>query len=73
MITIDKLEQKTEKLVEQVRNLNFPFTDTDLEKEAEDAREEIIAALENFLELATQDWEQRPDRVSEDVEYEDSY
>ena len=65
MITIDKLEQKIEKLTEQIRNLSFPFKDTELQKEAEDARDETIDLLESYLELATQDWEEQEGKESE--------
>jgi hypothetical protein len=60
MITIDRLESQIEKLCEKIRALNFAFQDNDLAKEGEDALSEATAALENFLELASDDWENRP-------------
>jgi hypothetical protein len=70
MITIDKLEPIIEKVNERLRGLNFVFHDKEIGKEAEDAKDEAIAALENYLELATQDWENRPDTDKEDGEDE---
>jgi hypothetical protein len=65
MITIDKLETQTEKLLEKIRSLTFQFQDSSLESEADTAKEEAIASLESFLELATQDWDERPQAESE--------
>lgn len=67
MMTIDKLEERTEKIVEQVRSLSFQFANAELQKEAEDARDEAIDLLESFLELASQDWDERP-QTSTDTE-----
>jgi len=68
MMTIDKLEPILDKMTERLRNLSFSFYDADLGKEADDARDEAIAALESYLELAVQDWENRPDTDGEDDE-----
>jgi hypothetical protein len=58
-MTIDKLEPIIEKLTERIRNLSFPFKDSTIEHEADEAKNEIIELLEQYLELAGQDWEQR--------------
>jgi hypothetical protein len=68
MITIDKLEQKIEKLMEQVRSLSFAFKNPDLQKDAEDARDEAVDLLESYCELATQDWEEQSENVDESDE-----
>lgn len=68
MMTIDKLEPTLEKMTERLRNLSFSFYDADLGKEADDARDEAIAAIESYLELAVQDWEDRPDADDKDEE-----
>ena len=68
MMTIDRLEQKVEKLMEQVRSLSFPFKDEELQQEAENARDEIIELLESYIELATQDWESRSETETEEEE-----
>lgn len=60
-MTIDRLEAQIEKLTERIRNLNFDFKDPEIQKEAEDSKEEMIDLLENFGELASQDWENRPE------------
>jgi hypothetical protein len=60
MTTIDKLEPRIEKMVEKVRELSFVFKNKDIENEAEESRNEAIASLENFLELAQQDWDEQP-------------
>lgn len=71
-MTIDKLETKMEKLVEQVRSLNFSFHDSGLENDADNAKNEVIALLEGFQELAAQDWETRPQEdLSDETEDED--
>jgi hypothetical protein len=49
MISIDKLETNTEKLIEKVKALSFQFKDPQLSQEAETAKEEAIASLEAFL------------------------
>ena len=67
-MTIDKLEPRVEKLTEQIRNLNFQFKDADLQQEAEKSKDEAIELLEGWLELATQDWENRPESSDEDAE-----
>lgn len=54
-----------------MRNLNFQFRDSDLEKEANEAKEEACNVMENYLELAAQDWEQRPQAEDDDDEDED--
>lgn len=66
-MTIDKLESQVEKLTERVRLLSYPFADAELQKEADDARDEIVDLLENYLELATQDWETRPNSDEEET------
>lgn len=68
MITLGKLEEKIEKLTERLRTLNFDFKNAELQKEAEDGRDEAIDLLENYLELATQDWENRSDKEEEDFD-----
>ena len=68
MMTTDRLEQKIEKLSEQVRSLSFQFKDGELQQEAENARDEIIELLESYMELATQDWEDRPENETEEEE-----
>ena len=60
-MTIDKLETKLDKINETLRGLSFSFVDPDLSSEAETLRDEAVAALEAYLELAVQDWENRPD------------
>lgn len=65
MIDIDKFSDKTEALIEKVRNLSFKFQDDQLESDASDAKEEAVAALENYLELATQDFEGREEEEEE--------
>lgn len=67
-MTIDKLEPRVEKLTEQIRNLNFQFKDADLQQEAEKSKDEAIELLEDWLDLATQDWENRPESSDEDAE-----
>lgn len=69
MITIDKLEAQTEKLLEKIRSLSYTFQDSSLETEADAAKEEAIASLESFLELAQQDWDERPqEEATEETE-----
>ena len=59
MVSIDKLETKIEGLIEKISALNFDFRDANLEKESQEAKESVIQALEDYLELANQDYEQR--------------
>lgn len=68
MTTIDKLEPRIEKMVEKVRELSFVFKNKDIENEAEESKNEAIAALENYLELASQDWDERPQSETDNDE-----
>jgi hypothetical protein len=72
MMTIDKLESKVERMIEQIRAIAFEFHDTGLETDADEAKNEAIAALENYQELAAQDWEERPQKENPSVDDEDS-
>ena len=67
-MTIDKLETQIEKLIEKAKTLHFPFKNGELEKEADEDKEAIIASLESFLELASKDWEESPPQPDEDEE-----
>ena len=71
MTDIDKLEEKIDKLVEQIRDIAFPFEDDKNAEDAEASRDEAISLLENYLDLANQDWEGR-DADSDDGDEEDS-
>ena len=66
MITIDKLETRVEKYVEKIRELNFVFKDSVMEQDADEAKNEAIAALESYLDLAQQDWDSRPQNETEE-------
>lgn len=68
MMTIDKLESVVEKLSEKIRNLSFDFLNDALESDANGAKESAIAALEDFLEMASEDWEQREESEDDDDE-----
>jgi len=68
MISIDKLETNTEKLIDKVKALSFQFQDPQLAQEAETAREEAIASLESFLDIANTDWEQRGEEEKSEEE-----
>lgn len=69
MVTIDKTESKIESLVDKIKNIKFTFSDSSLEREAEEKKEEAILALEEYLDLATTDLENRQDSNNEsDVE-----
>ena len=58
MMTIDKLETSIEKLSDKVKQvLSFKFKDEALDTEAESLKDDIIAALEDYLDLAGEDWE----------------
>lgn len=65
MMSIDRLETNIEKTTERIRNLAFQFHDSSAETEAENAKNEAVASLENYLELASQDWENRPQKEEE--------
>lgn len=54
---LNKLEQKVEKLTDQIKALNFEFKNIELGREAEDIIEDIADLLEGYLELATEDVE----------------
>ena len=58
-MSTDKLEQKIESLSEKIRAITFRFQDANLEKEADESKEEAIAALENYLDLANTDLDNR--------------
>ena len=73
MMTIDRLETQIEKLVERIRNLHFEFSNPELQKEAEDSKEEIIDLLEGYGELATEDWENRPESEDDGEEDESTW
>ena len=68
MTTIDTLEPKVEKLIERIRSLNFTFHDSELQQSADNSKEEIIELLEGWIELATEDWENRPQTEQADEE-----
>jgi len=68
MITIDKLETKTNKLVESVKGLSFTFKDPSLDNEADNLKNEAVAAIEAYFELATEDWENRSQAETEKEE-----
>jgi hypothetical protein len=65
MTNIDKTADKVETLIEKVKNLKFKFQDESLESDANDAQSEAIAALENWLELAVEDFEGREESEEE--------
>jgi hypothetical protein len=66
MTDIDKLADKVESLTEKIKNLKFKFQDDALEADAQDAQNEAVAALENWLELATQDADGRDETQEEE-------
>jgi hypothetical protein len=66
MTDIDKLGDKVESLIEKVKNLKFKFQDDALETDAQDAQNEAVAALENWLELVTQDADGRDETQEEE-------
>jgi hypothetical protein len=57
MTDIDKLADKIESLSEKIKALKHKFTDEALEQDAEEAKDNAISELENWLEIATQDVE----------------
>lgn len=65
MTDIDKFSEKTENLIEKIKNLGYKFQDEQLEKDANDAKEEAVAALESYLEAVTQDFEGREENEEE--------
>ena len=65
MTTLTQLEPKIESLSEKIRNLNYKFKDDELEKEAEESKNDIIALLENYQDLATRDAEADDDHDKE--------
>jgi mRNA-degrading endonuclease YafQ of YafQ-DinJ toxin-antitoxin module len=67
MTDIDKFSEKAETLIEKIKNLNFKFTDHELETDAQDAKDEAVAAIENLIELATQEAEGREESEREAV------
>lgn len=66
MVTLDKLESKIEAITEKIKAISFAFADSTLAQEAEEAKEEALASLENFIDLATTDFEQRPESAEEE-------
>jgi hypothetical protein len=61
MVTLEKLESKIENLTEKIKAISFAFSDATLSQEAEAAKEECLAALENYLDIASTDVESRPE------------
>jgi hemerythrin-like domain-containing protein len=66
MIAIDKFEEKIEKLKEKVAALTYNFKDEQLKRDADAAKEDILAGLEDYLDLLTQDAEQEENSNSDD-------
>jgi hypothetical protein len=57
MADIDQIGNKVEGLIEKVKNLKYKFSDEQNESDANDAKEEAVAALESWLEIVTTDYE----------------
>lgn len=56
MTDIDKFADKIDSLIEKIKNIKYKFKNEDLERDADLVKEEALSALENWLELITEDF-----------------
>lgn len=66
MMTPNKIEEKAEKLIDRIRELNFQFKNSSIESEADETKNEAIGALEYFMDLVNQDWDERAEEENEE-------
>lgn len=62
----ERLGLRVDAINERIRKTTFNFSDEDTAKEAEQLKEEAIAMLEEYVELALKDNEQSPDTGESD-------
>jgi hypothetical protein len=62
----ERLGLRVDGINERIKKLSFNFADEDTAKEAEQLKEEAIAMLDEYVELALKDNEQSPDTESDE-------
>ncbi len=60
---LDQTAHQVEKIIEKIKSLNHKFSNSVLEGDAESERDAAIDSLESFLELCTEDSENKEEEV----------